>query len=110
MLKLKIKLRPETEEKIKLMLAQHSDKEIFFQDIIKHKINELKNGIVNIKIDLQQFEEKYNLSTEDFYKKFINGELGDEEDFLVWSGIYEMQLRNKKELKELEWLRYILTK
>ncbi|MBW8050021.1 MAG: hypothetical protein FVQ77_06720 [Cytophagales bacterium] len=102
MLKLNIKLQPETEEKIRLMLAQHSDKEIFFQGIIKHKINELKNGIVNIKIDLQQFEEKYNLSTEDFYNKFINGELGDEEDFLIWSGIYEMQLRNEKELKKFE--------
>jgi hypothetical protein len=95
-------LQPETERKIKRVLDQYPDKEAFFQDIIKHRINELKNGIHNIEIDLKEFEEKYRLSSEDFYHRFRDGKLDDQEDFMVWSGIYEMQLQNKKELLELE--------
>jgi hypothetical protein len=102
MLNLDIVLQPETEQKMKRILDQYPDKEVFFQDIIKNQINELKNGIHNIEIDLKEFEQRYHLSSEDFYHKFKNGKLGDQEDFMLWSGIYEMQLQNKKKLVELE--------
>jgi hypothetical protein len=101
MLNLDFVLQPETEQKMKRILDQYPDKEVFFQDIIKKQINELKNGIHNIEIDLKAFEQRYSLSSEDFYKRFSNGELGDDEDFMLWSGIYEMQLENKKKLLEL---------
>lgn len=99
---LNVDLKPQTEQKIKRILEQYQDKEIFFQDIIENKINELKNGIINIEIDLKKFEKKYHLSTEDFYRQFISGDLEDEEDYITWSGIYEMQLKNKEKLAELE--------
>jgi hypothetical protein len=102
MLNLNLNLKPDTEKKIKQILAQLSDQDIFFQDIINHRISELKKGIVNKGIDLQKFEEKYNLSSEEFYRKFGNGELGDDEDFMVWSGIYEMQQQDRQTLTELE--------
>ena len=95
-------LQPETEQKMKRILDQYPDKEVFFQDIIKNQINELKNGIHNIEIDLKEFEQKYQLSSEDFYDKFKNGKFDDQEDFILWSGIFEMQVRNKKKLVELE--------
>jgi chromosome segregation and condensation protein ScpB len=102
MLNLNFKLQPQTEKKIKRILDQHPDKEIFFQDVIKNQINELKHGINNIEIDLRKFEQKYQQATKDFYRQFTNGELEDKEDFIVWAGIYEMQLENKKKLVELE--------
>ncbi len=102
MLNLDFVLQPETEQKMKRILDQYPDKEVFFQDIIKNQINELKNGIHNIEIDLREFEQKYRLSSEEFYRQFKNGELDDQEDFMLWSGIYEMQLQNKKKLVELE--------
>ena len=102
MLNLDFVLQPETEKKMKRILDQYPDKEVFFQDIIKSQINELKNGIHNIEIDLKEFEQRHRLSSEDFYHQFKNGELGDQEDFMLWAGIYEMQLQNKKNLAELE--------
>jgi hypothetical protein len=102
MLNLDFVLQPETEQKMKRILDQYPDKEVFFQDIIKNQINELKNGIHNIEIDLKEFEQKYQLSSEDFYHQFKNCELDDQEDFMLWSGIYEMQLQNKNKLVELE--------
>jgi spore coat polysaccharide biosynthesis protein SpsF (cytidylyltransferase family) len=53
----------------------------------------------NIQLDLQQFEQKYQQSTESFYQQFMDGKLDDTEDFIVWAGIYEMLLDNKRQLK-----------
>jgi len=102
MLYLEFQLEPQTESKIKKILENYSDKEVFFKDIIQKEINDLKNGIINIEMDLKKFESKYNLTTGEFYRKFKEGELGDEEDFLIWAGIYEMQIDSKKKLSELE--------
>jgi hypothetical protein len=102
MLNLSVELPPETEQKFIRIMEQYSDKEEFFQDIIRYQIEELKNSIHNIEIDLTELEKKNCLSSEEFYHKFTNGELGDEEEYILWSGIYEMQLANKKKLTELE--------
>ncbi|MCP5051322.1 MAG: hypothetical protein GY940_29420 [bacterium] len=64
MLNLNVKLEPKTEQRIKQILEQHSDKENFFKDIIQNQVNELKNGIINTQVDLKKFEEKYQQSTE----------------------------------------------
>jgi len=102
MINLSVELQPETEQKFIRIMCQYPDKEEFFRDIIRYQIEELKNGIHNIEIDLKDLEEKYRFSTEEFYRKFTNGELDDAEDFILWSGIYEMQLDNKKKLSEIE--------
>ena len=102
MLNFDFAVRPEIEQKVKRILDQYPDKELFFQDIINSRVNELKNGIHNIEIDLREFERRYRLSSDDFYRQFKNGEMEDSEDFLLWSGIFEMQLENKKKLVELE--------
>lgn len=102
MLNWNFELQPEIEEKMQLILDQYPDKESFFQDIINNQVNELMNGIHNIEIDLKEFEKKYQRSTENFYRQFKSGEMDDRNDFIVWSGIYEMQLENKRKLTELE--------
>ncbi|MCP5102744.1 MAG: hypothetical protein GY950_05175 [bacterium] len=102
MLDIDFVLRPETEQKMKRILDDYPDKEEFCRDIIKNRVNELKNGIHNIEIDLKEFEEKYRLPSDEFYRQFKRGERDDQEDFMIWSGIYEMQLQNKKKLVELE--------
>ena len=41
---------------------------------------------------LRQYEQKYSLSTIEFYRRFQNGELGDDDDLLMWSGLYYISL------------------
>jgi len=48
------------------------------------------------------FEKKYNLSSSEFYEQFNSGSLGDEPDFILWSGTYEMYLENISQMQELE--------
>ena len=35
------------------------------------------------------------------FEQFENGKLEDTKDFIIWSGIYEMQLNSKQKLEQL---------
>ena len=41
---------------------------------------------------LRCYEEKYGFSTIQFYRRFQNGELGDDEDMMLWAGLYHLYL------------------
>jgi hypothetical protein len=45
---------------------------------------------------LKQFEESYQMSSEDFYKRFQAGELEDTMDFFEWNTYYEMTTSSVK--------------
>ena len=42
------------------------------------------NAVAFYKKALQEFEEKYHLSTQTFLKKFEDGQMGDEADYFDW--------------------------
>ena len=92
-------LQPQTEARLRKILAQHQ--EVFAQNIIAYQLAELKRAILNIRLDLQQFEEEYQWSTEEFYQQFESGALEDTDDFMVWAGIHEMLRENARKLEEL---------
>ncbi len=72
-----------------------------FSDFIEFYKRNTQREIARIEVDLATYEDKYNMASEAFYEKFERGELEDSQDFIVWSGIYEMQLESKKKLAEL---------
>ncbi|MDL1981920.1 MAG: hypothetical protein LWX02_10700 [Deltaproteobacteria bacterium] len=39
---------------------------------------------------LSAYEEQFNMSSQEFYRRFRTGELGDGVDFVEWSVFYEM--------------------
>ncbi len=41
---------------------------------------------------LREYERKYGYSTIEFYRRFQNGELGDDVDLMMWSGLYHLYL------------------
>ncbi|MBS1251541.1 MAG: hypothetical protein MAG451_00574 [Anaerolineales bacterium] len=41
---------------------------------------------------LVDYEEKYGYSTIEFYRRYRNGELGDDDDLMMWAGIYHLYL------------------
>jgi hypothetical protein len=41
---------------------------------------------------LREFERKYGYSTIEFFRRFQSGELGDDEDMMIWSGLYHLYL------------------
>ena len=41
---------------------------------------------------LRAYEEEYGYSTIEFYRRYERGELGDEEDMMMWAGHYHLYL------------------
>ncbi|MCP4707581.1 MAG: hypothetical protein GY869_03065 [Planctomycetes bacterium] len=41
---------------------------------------------------LDEYELKYNFSTIEFFRRYLTGELADDDDFLMWAGIYYLYL------------------
>ncbi len=102
MLNLQLHIQPQTEKKLRKILTHTQDEEMFAQNIIACQIKELQRGILNLRLDLKEFEEKFQISSEEFYRQFSQGISGDNEDFIVWSGIYEMLMENESRLRELK--------
>ena len=41
---------------------------------------------------LRTYEQKYGYSTIEFYRRFQNGELDDDDDLMMWAGLYHLYL------------------
>ncbi len=102
MLNLHLEVQPKTARRLRRILEFYPDQETFAQNIIAYQITELKRGILNLRLDLKEYEEKHRLSTKDFYQQFSQGTVGDDEDHIIWAGLYEMLLTNEQRLQELE--------
>jgi len=57
--------------------------------------------------EIKKFEEKYNINSEDFYKKWVEGLLPEPQDpdmhsdFMIWFGLLEELSRIEEKLKQL---------
>lgn len=94
-------VQPETIRRLKIMAGYYPSQEAFAQSIIDYAIDDIKRGNFEIRLELQKYEEQYNMTNESFYTKFINGTVDDREDFMIWAGLYEATLKNEAFLKEL---------
>jgi hypothetical protein len=70
--------------------------------IIIQEKNNIQVQIQELETDLQAFEQQYQLSSEDFYRQFKTGQLGDDVDFVEWSAFYQMWLDLQKRLTLLQ--------
>ena len=61
--------------------------------LIQYKTNKMERELQELEDSMKKFESKYNMDTETFYKKFEEGELGDEMDFLEWYALCDMHKR-----------------
>lgn len=68
---------------------------------IKSKIEEINQKLNDINASMKYFEKKYGMKTEEFYKKFLSGALGDDMDFFEWKASAELYNELKEEKKVL---------
>ena len=101
MLDLQSEVQPKTIRRIEKMTDSYPTAELFFQGVIDRQITELKNSNFYMQLDTQKYEEQYSMTTETFYAKFVNGEVDDREDFMIWSGLHELVLENEEEIRGL---------
>ncbi len=41
---------------------------------------------------LREYEQKYGYSTIEFYRRYSRGDLGDDDDLMMWAGLYHLYL------------------
>lgn len=49
---------------------------------------EVNESLENLLATLRGFEEKYGMSTVEFYARFVAGKMGDARDFIKWAGTF----------------------
>jgi len=101
MLNFQFSVQPQTEQRLKKILTSVQDAESFARSIIAYQISELQKSILNLRLDLNELEQKYQMTSQEFQEKFSQGVLEDDADFMVWSGLYEMLCQNQLQLREL---------
>lgn len=50
---------------------------------------------------LKAFEKNYQMRSEDFYRRFQQGQLGDSADFFEWSAVYAMHQSVEERIRSL---------
>lgn len=95
-------LKQDTENKLNKVLEVYADKDAFFRDVINYHIQRVLREQTNIQADLFEFEKQHGVSTKDFYSQYKSGQKGDDEDTLLWAGIYEMFMENEQKLSEIQ--------
>jgi len=102
MLNFNLNVRPQTARRLKKVLEYSRDEEAFAQSFVAYRIAELRRAILNLRLEVKAFEEKYEMSSAAFHKKFEQGKMDDSEDFILWAGAYEMLVKNEARLQGLE--------
>lgn len=54
---------------------------------------ETKEAVQQLRADLDEFEQRYNMESAAFYARFTQGEMGDDMDYITWASLFQMYTR-----------------
>jgi len=77
------------------------------QTAFTERLSEIKQGIKQTQSRLQEFEIKYQFSTEEFIEKFNNNELNHSLDFDEWIGESRMLAHLQSTQKAIEEVEFV---
>jgi len=90
--------------KIDILLSFGADRELdtSLTKLVHFQIAKYRSNIKQTQLELKHFEAKYHMSSEDFYRRFKSGGIGDEGDYFEWVGLYENVLLYNDRIYSLE--------
>jgi hypothetical protein len=91
--------------KLKLLRDNSSDDENFDQllgKLLEATLSQQRHRLRQYERDLQEFEQRFEMKSPIFYRRFEEGELGDEMDFFEWAGLYELYQNVQSKVERLE--------
>jgi len=53
-------------------------------------------ALKRLQVDIKKFEKQYKMGSNDFYQRWIQGEVDDRMDFVEWASLFQM-LKNFEE-------------
>ncbi len=69
--------------------------------LLRYEADLCQAQLHQLQADLVEFEQKYNLSSREFYQRFQTGQIGDELDYVEWASLVQMVNNLKKRLSLL---------
>lgn len=69
--------------------------------LLAHEAEVCREQLRQLQADLGEFEERYNLSTAEFYRRFQSGETDDRMDYVEWASLAQMAQRLEERLHVL---------
>jgi hypothetical protein len=69
--------------------------------IISHQLARDEADLEVLSKDLSAFEQQYGMTSDEFFSRYQEGELGDEIDFVEWNALYKMYSRLRRRLNIL---------
>lgn len=94
----------DSKKKIDILLSFGAGEELdtSLNKMIIFQIARYRGSIDQIRQDLNGFESKYRMSSEEFFDKFESGKLGDDGDFFEEAGLYENIVLYSQRINSLE--------
>lgn len=91
-------------EKIKVTAR---NKKNLVKNILSRERAIIVNSIKATEEILRNYEAKNSMKSSKFYKKYLNGEMGDAEDFMLWAAQIQSLERLKADLNDLDGVKVV---
>jgi len=70
--------------------------------MIALELGHVRRELAELNARLKAFEADYQMTSDTFYQRYEQGELGDSADFMEWSSFYDMQQSVRQRLEQLD--------
>ena len=71
------------------------------EKLLRHEAEQCQAQLSQLQSDLAEFEQKYHLSSSEFYRQFQAGQTSDEMDYVEWASLVQMAENLAKRLRLL---------
>lgn len=82
--------KPSKLEALKAAYPDEAELDRVLAKLLDAKLSEYRLRLQRYTRDLRDFEQRYGMDSDTFYRRFSAGELGDAMDFFEWAGLYEL--------------------
>jgi hypothetical protein len=96
-----INLNPSLAGRFRRLMSAFGN-EYAVERFLSYEEKRLRQEIMGIKADMVQLERKHGMDSSSFYSKFSSGELGDDQDFMLWSGLVELLRDSEEKLRSIQ--------
>jgi hypothetical protein len=69
--------------------------------LLAHEADVCRAQLSQLQTDLAEFEQRYGLSSDDFYRRFQDGETDDRMDYVEWASLVQMTRNLQERLRLL---------
>jgi len=87
----KVIVKPESAKNVKILI----------KSAVENEMKIMRLGIAKTKRKLEELEKKFGMVSEHFYKKYSEGKLGDNPEYIRWAGEYETLRQLQEDYKDL---------